>query len=418
MKRSIQHRVCFFLMVMMIGCSLAAYAKDLKGTVQMNTVGTGLIEEENVDQAREVAIKSALSTAVESAVGQILSADMIEANFQLLSDRIYNPIQKFIKGFRVLAEAQSNEFYRVLVRSTISVDTLSSNLSEIGVSMEKKILPGILMFISEQNIHQSPYQWWRIKSQAQPFNPAEIELNKILKQKNYQIVSRFALVRKLWARTEFQQDTIEKEEIINFARTNNAQIVLIGKVETYLSPGVMGSDMASIDAKITLQAFQTQTGTLVSETTQEARAINTNELLGAKEAVTKAASQAAEILAGQIETGLKKAGINASQVELLVSGTKKLAYFVSFRKILASEIQGVSAIRLKELKSNEAKIEVDFTEGGDMLAKRLMLKSFDNFGLNILKITSTHISLALVSKEELKQIRSDETNGSREEPHE
>jgi len=399
--------MCCFL-ISVVGFSTQAYAKKIKGTLYLKTVGTGIIEEENVDKARELAIQNALASAVESAVSKILPAEKIEADFQLLSDRIYNPIQKFIKGFRVLAEAQSNEYYRVYVKSTISVDTLRNNLLEIGVRMEKKKLPGILMFISEQNINQPIYQWWRIKPLAPPFNPAEIEFNKILKQKNYQIVSRYKLVRKLWARTEFQQDQPEKDDFISFARSNNAQIVLVGHVETFPSPGIIGSEMASIDAKIFVEAYQTQTGIVIAQTEQTARAINYNEVIGAKEAVTKAATQAAEILATQIETGLQKAGMNAAQVELLVSGTKKLAYFVAFRKTLASEIQGVSAIRLKELKSNEAKIEVDFTEGGDVLAKRLMLQSFDNFGLNIKKISTSQLSLELVSKEALKQIRSEE----------
>lgn len=391
-----------------IGFSTTLYAKKLKGTIYLNTVGTGIIDEDNVDKARESAIQNALATAVESTVSKILPAEMIESNFQLLSDRIYNPIQKFIKGFRVQAEAQSNELYRVLVKSTISVDTIRNNLKEIGVHLKKKTLPGILIFVSEQNIHQPPYQWWRIKPKSQPFNPAEIELNKVLKQKSFQIVSRYALVRKLWARTEFQQDELNSDDVIKFARGNKAQIVLIGSAETYPSPGVMGSDMASIDAQITLKAFQTQTGTLMAETSQNARAVNYNEALGAKEAITKAASKAAEIIAQQIETGLKKSGISASQVDLYVTGTKKLAYFVAFRKILASDIQGVTEIRLKELKSNEAKIEVDFTEGGETLAKRLMLKSFENFGINIKKVTPRNVSLALVSKDELKKIRSNE----------
>ena len=396
-------------MIVIIGFCTTPYAKDIKGTIHLETVGTGIIEEDNVDKARELAIQNALASAVELAVSKILPSKLIESDFQLLNDRIYNPIQKFIKGFRVLAEAQSNEYYRVYVNSTISVDTLRSNLAEIGVRMEKKKLPGVLMFISEQNINQPTYQWWRIKSLAPPFNPAEIELNKIFKQKSFQIISRYALVRKLWARTEFQQDQPEKDDIITFARSNNAQIVLIGTVETFSSPGIMGSDMASIDSKITIKAYQTQTGILLAETEQTSRSVNYNEAIAAKEAATKAAAQAGELLANQIETGLKKAGISASQVELLVSGTKKLAYFVTFRKVLASDIQGVSAIRLKELKSNEAKIEVDFTEGGDILAKRLMLKSFDSFGLNIQKVTKKQVILTLVSKEELKQIRSKET---------
>jgi len=396
-------------LILIMGYTSNVYAKKLKGTISLNTVGTGMIDEENVDKAREKAIQNALATAVEITVGKILPPKLIISNFQLLNDRIYNPIQKFVRGFRVLAEAQSNEFYRVLVKSTISVDTILSNLSEIGVNAKKKSLPSILMFISEQNIHQEPYQWWRIKPLAPQFNPAESELTKSLKLKNYKIINRHALVRKLWARSEFQQDDLDINQTIQFAKTNNAIVVLIGNVKAFPSMGVFSSGMASIDAEIKVQAYQTQTGMLIAETFQTARSVKENEIISAKEAVTKAATRAADDLTTQIEAGLKKAAINASHVELFISGTKKLPYFVAFRKVLAQDIQGVSGTHLKELKTNTAKIVVDFAEGGEVLAKRLMMQSFDDFGLNMQQVSSGKIVLTLISKEELKKIRSGNT---------
>jgi len=398
--------ICFILM---ITYASNASAKKLKGLIHLNTVGTGMIEEDNVDKAREKAIKSALARAVEATVGKILPPKLIISNFQLLNDRIYNPVQKFVNKFRVLAEAQSNEYYRVFVKSTISVDTIRSNLKEIGVKAKKKSFPSILMFITEQNIHQEPYQWWRIKPLAPKFNPAASELNNILKQKKYKIIDPAKWVRKLWALSEFQQDNLETTDAIQFSKSINAQIVLIGNVKAFPSVGVFGSGMASIDAEIQLQAYQPQTGMLIAETIQTARAVKDNEIISAKEAISKAAKQAADTLTKQIEAGLKKAAINAAQVELLVSGTKKLAYFVSFRKVLAKDVQGVSAIHLKELKTNDAKIIVDFAEGAEVLAKRLMMQSFDNFGLNMQQVSSGKIVLNLVSKEELKKIRSRDT---------
>jgi hypothetical protein len=214
------------------------------------------------------------------------------------------------------------------------------------------------------------------------------------------------LVRKLWARSDFQQDHLDKTEALQFAKTNNVQIVLIGHVKALPSMGVFG--MASVDAEIQLQAYQSQTGMLIAETTQNARAVKENEIISAKEAVTKAANQAAQTLAKQLEVGLQKAAINASQIELLVNGTQKLAYFVTFRKVLAQDIQGVAGIHLKELKANNAKIIVEFPEGGEVLAKRLILKmqSIDSFGLNMQQISSDKIELGLISKDELKKKQS------------
>jgi len=410
-KRTYYHYMCLFL-ILIIGYTSNAESKKLSGTIRLNTVGTGIIEEDNVDQAREKAIQNALAVAVETTVDKIMPPKLIIDNFQLINDHIYNPIQKFVRGFRVLAEVKSNEFYRVFVKSTVSVDTIRSNLSEIGVKEQKKSLPSVLMFISEQNIHQEPYQWWRIKPLAPRFNPAATELISFFKKKNYKIVDHHSLVRKLWARSDFQQDVLDKTEALQFAKTNNAHIVLIGNVKALPSMGVFGMGMASVDAEIKLQAYQSQTGMLIAEISQTARAVKENELISAKEAVAKAARLAAEALTKQLEAGLQKAAMNASQVELLVSGTKKLAYFVAFRKVLAQDIQGVKGIHLKELKANNAKIIVDFPEGGDILAKRLILKmkSIDSFGLNMQQVSSGKIVLGLISKEELNKKQSGDSN--------
>jgi hypothetical protein len=64
-------------------------------------------------------------------------------------------------------------------------------------------------------------------------------------------------------------------------------------------------------------------------------------------------------LADQLASAWRKLLEKPSQVEIAVEGTNQLANFVKFRKAL-SNISGVEGIQVKEIKSNQTTLLVDF----------------------------------------------------------
>ena len=383
--------------------SLVFASKNYKTRATLEVVGDGIIVENDVDKARDDAIKDALSTAVENTVARILSKEQIKENFQILSDRIYNPIQKYIKGFRIVVEAQSGDYYRILVRTTVSIQTLRNDFKEIGISLTKKKKPIVIFFLSEQNVDKPTYSWWISSTESPRSTYAENAMIKKFQELDFDIIPRKKLLKMINKNPNFQKQELDDRIVIEFGKKNNAEIIVIGHAKARPASGLFGTSMTSFEGIVNARAFMVKTGFQIAQTAQQAKAVNINIEMGGGDAITQSSTMAAQELAYQITSGIKKESAKPSVVELLLSGTKKLGFFVAFRRILSNDIPGVKAIRLKELRTDQAKIEVDYPDNAESLAKALMVANFENFGINITEISVKQIRLSLVSKEEMSK---------------
>ena len=85
-----------------------------------------------------------------------------------------------------------------------------------------------------------------------------------------------------------------------------------------------------------------------------------------------------------------------SLVEIKIHGTSELANFIKFRKALG-KISGVTAIHIKVMKADESIITVDYDGTAQSLADELLLKTFDNFGIDIYDVSPGNLSVELVT---------------------
>ena len=70
---------------------------------------------------------------------------------------------------------------------------------------------------------------------------------------------------------------------------------------------------------------------------------------------------------------------------------------MTFRRAI-NDIEGVTAILIKEIAPDEAIIGVDFDGNAQMLAEAMMLETYDSFGINIYDVSDNRIKLELVSE--------------------
>ena len=128
-------------------------------------IGTGNIHGGNSARAREEAIANGLFSAVEDVALELLPPESLIRNFQAFNDLLNGQTSKFVQGYRVLAELRLKNTYRVVVEAKIFTSRLKISLSDAGILLSKKLLPKILVLISEQNIKDpSPAYWWGQKA--------------------------------------------------------------------------------------------------------------------------------------------------------------------------------------------------------------------------------------------------------------
>jgi len=367
-----------------------------KANVKIVTViGTGLIYGENVSKARDRAISNSLVSAVARGAEEFLPLDSLVRNFTTLNELIYANTKKFVQGYKVLTESSSGKKYRVMVQATVAIDSIKQQLLSAGIESGKRIMPKILFFIAEQNLENILPQYWWGEDLVFVTAPAENILANAMKKRQFSVINHGLLVQKKELETLNYKLDITDQEAVDLGVRFQADVVVIGKAIAHKAPNIMGSNLKSFKGSLAARALRTDTGEEIASTVQTTAAVNTEDIAGGREALLRAATLAGNALATQIADAWLQEDMQPAFVEILVVGTRYLANFVEFRRII-NDISGVNEIQVKEITPDEATIVVDFHGNAKALAKALMLKTFESFGINISELSENQLKIELI----------------------
>ena len=174
-----------------------------------------------------------------------------------------------------------------------------------------------------------------------------------------------------------------------------ADVVVIGSASVIRSANTMGAYNRSLKCVVTARALHTLTGAEAAKTNRAVVSAGGDAEAAGQEALTKAGALAGQDLATQIIAHWKRELASSADLDVVVGGTRNLANFVTFRRIV-NGIEGVSSILVKEIKPDEAIIGIDFDGDAQMLAEAMMLQTYGAFGINIYDMSEGRIMLELV----------------------
>ena len=385
---------CALLAVVSTGTGHAQESPDTK-TIQ--TIGTARVYKDNVAGARDQAIRDGLTAAVNKIVMDMLPIESLVRNFQTANEILQSDTGAFIQGYQVLAEQRVGKTYRVLVQATLTTAVLEERFSNAGIVLGKKTLPTVLFFIAERNIDDAaPRYWWG--EDLQYFKPvAEYAISEALRKKGFVIMDPGAMIQSETVEIDTQTPDLGNEEAVELGIRFGADVVILGQSKVETTANVMGANIRSFQATVTLRAVQTETGAEIGATTQTAAAANQSDYEGSTEALTKAGELAGEALSKQIASAWEKGFQGPSMVKIIVEGTQNLVNFVLFRKTL-NDISGIGEIKTREMRPNTSTLMVEYTGTPKLLADALMLKTVENFGINITEVSEDHLRVEIVSK--------------------
>jgi hypothetical protein len=403
----------FLLVWQTLGISLVARSEEAEQTATLEVIGRGTIFRDNVAKARDEAIADGLWNAVEQGVGLLISSSSVIDHFQLLSDRVYSQAEEFIHDYKVLTESKSGRYYRLVVRATLSMKALHDKLQDIGVLMTNEKRPSVLLLLSEQNIAQtSPrYSWARSSFGGLPLT-IEDTLAGYLRKKGFVIVNPETLeglVINLWP--GYGELELSDEAAAKLAEQVGAEVVILGKAFARFSGNVLNTDMKSVEAEMSGRAIRADTGMVVASSEATGAAAHANEMVASTEALTLAASGVAEELSRQLAANWGREASEWVLVELVVKGIKEYADFVRFRTTIRNEIRGVRNVYLKAIKAGEARMDVEVKGNSRMLADELLLKTYEDFVVNIFEVGQNSIMLELVPKQDVLDEAQTSSNG-------
>jgi hypothetical protein len=194
---------------------------------------------------------------------------------------------------------------------------------------------------------------------------------------------------------------LSDEAAANLAKQVDAEVVILGKGFARLSGNVLGRDTKSVEAQMSVRAVRAENGMVVAASEGSGAAAHANATVAGTEALSLAASSVAEELSRKLAVNWGGQTSEWVLVELVVKGVKEYRDFVEFRTTISKEVPGIKNVYLKAIKAGEAKMDVEVKGDSRILADELLLKRFDDFGIDIIEVGQKAIILELIPKQDL-----------------
>jgi len=386
--------VVYFFSVVLI-MPPVVQAKNQTPTKTVIVMGTGKIRQGNSAKAREKAITDSLVSAVGRVAVELFPLESMVRNFQAFNEMIYGQTDKFIQDYKVLAEFPTTDNYRVMVEATVSIITLKELISSAGILLGEKPLPRILVLISNQNLEDRiPKYWWGQEKDLSEFFSINALVNT-MKTKGFPNINNDIIAQNTIVDPIYDKPDLNDLEAVNLGLSSHAEVVIVGKSAASRVPNIIGGNIRSFRGTVSARAIRTDTDAEIATTMQTSVTTNTDEIAGARDALSRVGSLAGEDLASQIVVAWQKQEEQSNILEIIVEGTGDIANFEKFRRII-NNIPGVKNLQIKELKPDEATIMVDFQGTAKELADALMLNTSGSININIYEVSQDRLKIELM----------------------
>ncbi len=388
-------------MLVMLLCALmiwqpAVWAEDQPSLKTFEAVGTVRIQGEKIVEAREAAISSGLSAAIDRAILELIPVEIAAANFSAITELCYGNVNQFVQGYKVLAEYRGSGIYRVIVQASVSSGVIQKQLTNAGISMGKKNPPSILLMVSDQRIDSTDVQyWWGSSGSATAKPAAETLLSRMLSEKGFGIVGH-EIVAGSDAMVPVRQNSNPGNAMIaEIGAKANADMVIAGSTTLQRIPAAQETDPKTVKAIMSLRVIRSGSGEEIATVEQTAVAPNAEDPAGIDQMLATLGKTTGEELSKFMTSAWQKQARKSASVELQIEGASQLGNYSAFRSAL-NKISGAKNVQVKEMKADKYTLIVEYPNGAKQLADALMLKPFDGFSVTIQDVTQNQMRVILV----------------------
>ncbi|WP_136360632.1 hypothetical protein [Desulfatibacillum aliphaticivorans] len=379
---------------------LAQAQEPMDSMEAVDAIGVSKIYQGKVSNAREAATEDSFEMAVTKVVSEIVPPDVLASNFDAVNRLILSKTESFVQGFQVLAEAQDSTHLRIMTRVRVDHNAIQDALRAGGALAAQADLPVLLFLVNEKEFgQQTPRHWWG-KAVSQNLTPySETVMARGLAEKGFPSVDGRDSIRAMVSEPQFDPERFDLTSAMRLAKNAQAQVVIFGEVSAENATAIPGTDMASYEASVTIQAVNADTGERIATSSQVASVVSDNDQNGSRDAIAKASAQAAQELAIGLAAAYQTQPQGPVTLEIKVSGISPLANFVAFRNALKSDTEGVTRVLPKGMTDREALLMVEYKGMPQKLARDLTLKAFDRFSVHVSYIGESQMDLQLIPKD-------------------
>jgi hypothetical protein len=378
----------FFVLALV---STSSYGQDTHVVKQLKVLGTAIIHQKNLADARQTALADALDTAVGQVVMEMLTGETVVRRFQLINDSILAARDNYVQNYRVLTESVSGATIRTVVQVDVIMDRVSRDLSNLGLAQAGVVYPKILFMVAEKAVADSGYNFWWGDRKLPQRTICEGAMAAGFQASGFDIIDTPDLNSPLRLPVNASE-----EQMMSLARQLGAEVLVAGSGLAAVATNTMGGGIKAYEAVVEARAFAVKSGLLIGRTRQKAVVSGQDEIMGGREALSGAGALAGDGLARQVMAAWQQDQDRNAIIEVAVEGTGgHIASFVRLRTAISS-LSGVRELKMKEMSTDQAAMAVSYQGSARSLADALLLNTFSGFGIDIYEVTPETIRIRLV----------------------
>jgi hypothetical protein len=389
------HQALVRSFVVTLALGLAA-GDALAQNSEVQAIGVAAIMGGDKAAARDRAIADAQRKAVEQAVGTMVSSETVTENFELVSDKIFSKAKGYVKKYQIVTEKEDSGTIMVTIKATVGAGDLKKDLDGVLGLLRAKDMPRVLLMIAEQNVGDSNANfWWGEKNFAVNLDAAENGFIDAWIPKGIRFVDRQALLGKIEVGPALSSAEPTNDAIKSFASKTGAEIVIKGKAVASDQGPIMGTQMHSIRADISLVALNLDNARIIGTAVTSKVANHINPITGGTRALKSAAQHAADELLGKMLAQWQSDVHGATTISLTVKGVKKMRVARKMIEALKTNVRGVEDARQKSYRKKVSTIEVEIKGSAQDLATALEEKKFSGMSFEVDEVTGNTVSATL-----------------------
>jgi len=315
--------------------------------------------------AESEAVNAALRKAVEQACGTFIKGQTKVEDFQTTYDKVFADTAGYVLEHKVLKVTKKDDETEVRVQARVSTVTFEADWARAAHTIAQEGNPRVLVTIVEATA-------WR--SEAPEFKDdagvVQSKVENFLNDKGLQLMDRSTIegvTKRDLALATIKDDAAELAAI---GAKFKADVIIVGKATVrYGKKLELGqATMHQYNCTLTVRAIQCDSGRILMSNTYTLSPNETTQNAEDKALVKLGNDAAPKVLKDVLEAWRKRANVGRT-VQLMISGMNR----AEWRKFEAEvkDLDGVTAVRLREITEGVATIEVDCKLDTNQLADRI-----------------------------------------------
>jgi hypothetical protein len=373
----------------------SAFAVKNTGILISITTAKKKIIKGNLPQAKKQAVSKALDFAVQKALVSLVPREVVASSLDFLYQKILSSASDYIITYRVLTGLDQGKYYLVAVESKVDLTKVEKLLTEAKIINSLRDKPSILFFISEKTGQDIlPNYWWGNNPLPYESEAERIIIKQMIQDEFFISGTDFGHPDPSFYNIKFSS-IYDTKAAMDLGREFKADMIVMGRVVASEAINRMG-EAKTYNAVIDLEGFSLVTNEKVLVSTTQA-VVKSDDESGNREAIIKAANLSVLDLSEKIDTFWTQNLRREHAFDVDIEGNEFLVRFIELKKRFR-QMPEIENLQPKELGSDSALLELKYKGSPSQFANALMLKTFEDFGIELSNVSADTVSIKFIEK--------------------